>query len=92
MALSGTITQGFCSRSGAYRYYLQIAWSATQNVTANTSTVTATVYLGSYGNGWNIRASASKSGYLILNGTKYSFSVRNDIIASGTEETAKIQI
>lgn len=83
MSLSGTITQPFCYRNGADRYYLQIVWSASQNVSANTSTVTATVYLGSYGHGYNIVANATKYGYLVLNGTTYNFSTSGINLGSG---------
>lgn len=47
MALSGTIT-GSCDNS---RYALTCEWSATQNTSANTSTITANVYLN--GNGYS---------------------------------------
>lgn len=47
MALSGTIT-GSTDNS---RYVLTCEWSATQNTTANTSTITAIVYLN--GNGYS---------------------------------------
>lgn len=47
MALSGTIT-GSCDNS---HYTLTCEWSATQNTSANTSTITANVYLN--GNGYS---------------------------------------
>ena len=51
MALSGTIN-GSCDNS---RYTLTCEWSATQNVSANTSTITAIVYLN--GNGYTTTSS-----------------------------------
>lgn len=69
MATSGTIRDDI--RTG---YRLQIAWSITQNVANNTSSVTAKVQLVSTGASYTINSSASKSGTLTINGTKYSFS------------------
>ena len=68
MATSGTIQQAI--RTG---YRLQIAWSITQNVANNTSSVTAKVQLVSTGASYTINSSASKSGSLTINGTKYTF-------------------
>ena len=61
MALSGTIT-GSCDNS---HYTLTCEWSATQNTSANTSTITANVYLN--GNGYS-----TQSGYwcCTINGTQ----------------------
>lgn len=69
MATSGTIQKAI--RTG---YRLQIAWSITQNVANNTSSVTAKVQLVSTGASYTINSSASKSGSLTINGTKYTFS------------------
>lgn len=69
MAASGTIQQAI--RTG---YRLQIAWSVdSQSVANNTSTVTAKVQLVSTGSSYTINSSASKSGSLTINGTKYTF-------------------
>ena len=69
MAASGTIQQAI--RTG---YRLQIAWSVgSQSVANNTSSVTAKVQLVSTGSSYTINSSASKSGSLTINGTKYSF-------------------
>ena len=51
MALSGTIT-GSCNNS---HYTFTCEWSATQNTSANTSTITANVYLN--GNGYSTSSS-----------------------------------
>lgn len=69
MATSGTIQSAI--RTG---YRIQIAWEVTeQSVANNTSTVTAKVQLVSTGSSYTINSSASKSGSLTINGTKYSF-------------------
>ena len=69
MATSGTIQKNI--RTG---YRLQIAWTVdSQSVADNTSTVTAKVQLVSTGSSYTINSSASKSGSLTINGTKYSF-------------------
>lgn len=69
MAASGTIQEAI--RTG---YRLQIAWEVTsQSVANNTSTVTAKVQLVSTGSSYTINSSASKSGSLTINGTKYNF-------------------
>lgn len=69
MAASGTIQQAI--RTG---YRLQIAWEVTsQSVANNTSSVTAKVQLVSTGSSYTINSSASKSGSLTINGTKYNF-------------------
>lgn len=69
MAASGTIQEAI--RTG---YRLQIAWTVdSQSVANNTSTVTAKVQLVSTGSSYTINSSASKSGSLTINGTKYSF-------------------
>lgn len=70
MAASGTIQQAI--RTG---YRLQIVWSVdSQSVADNTSTITVKVQLVSTGSSYTINSSASKSGSLTINGTKYTFS------------------
>ena len=69
MATSGTIQQAITTG-----YRLQIAWTAdSQSVANNTTTVTAKVQLVSTGSSYTIVSSASKSGSLTINGTKYNF-------------------
>lgn len=70
MAASGTIQKTI--RTG---YKIQIAWTVdAQSIENNTSTVTAKVQLVSTGSSYTINSSASKSGSLTINGTKYTFS------------------
>ncbi len=69
MASSGTITKSI--RTG---YQLKVVWTVTsQSVADNTSTVTVNVQLVSTGSSYTINSSATKSGTLTVNGTKYSF-------------------
>jgi len=69
MASSGTINNTF--RTG---YAVRITWTVTgQDVANNTSTVTANVQLVSLGSSYTINSTASKSGSLTVDGTKYSF-------------------
>jgi len=60
MALSGSFGTDF---GGGYR--LQLEWSATQNISNNTSTIMTRLYLISKGSSWTINSSASK--YVELN-------------------------
>ena len=62
MALSGTIT-GSTNNS---RYSLTCEWSASQNTSANTSTITAIVYL-TPPSGWN---TISSYWSCVINGTR----------------------
>lgn len=81
MATSGTIQEAI--RTG---YRLQIAWSVgSQSVANNTSTVTAKVQLVSTGSSYTIVSSASKSGSLTINGTKYTFSFTASLSGNQTK-------
>ena len=69
MASSGTINNTF--RTG---YAIRITWTVTsQDISTNASTVTATVQLVSLGSSYTINSSATKSGSLTVNGTRYDF-------------------
>ena len=69
MATSGTYTNNF--RTG---YAVRIVWTAdSQNVTNNTTTVTAKVQLISTGSAYTISSSVTKDGTLTINGTSYAF-------------------
>lgn len=58
-------------------FSLYVEWSSTSNVSANTSSVNAKVYVKSYG----LRASALSDSYIIINGNKknwtYTFNISN---------------
>lgn len=69
MAGSGTIYTNVGSH-----WRLSVSWTATQNVSNNSSTVTAKIYweaLNGYG---EIRATQTRSGKVSIDGTDYSFS------------------
>ena len=66
MALSGTINKDF---GGGYR--IQIEWTATQNISANTSTITAKFYLISLGS-WYINSKVKKTVRIKIDGTTYT--------------------
>lgn len=68
MALSGTISNSI--HSG--HYTLRISWSATQNITANTSTITAKIYLVQDPS-WSLNI-ASRSNSCTIDGVTTSFS------------------
>ena len=69
MAASGTITKAI--RTG---YEMRLVWKVgSQSVANNTSSVTVQVQLVSKGSSYTINSSASKSGTVTINGTKYSF-------------------
>lgn len=80
LASSGTITSAI--RTG---YAIQIAWSITQSIANNTSTVTAKVQLVSTGSSYTINSTASKSGTLTINGTKYSFNFTASLSGNQTK-------
>ena len=80
MALSGSLSNPF--KTG---YRIQIDWSATQNVGANTSTITANFYLISTGGSYNINASAAKALSIVIDGTTYSYSVNVTVTGGQTK-------
>lgn len=70
MALSGKVSTTF-GPSG--HYTLEIDWSATQNTSNNTSTVTAQMWMYSDPQ-WSMYTSSTKYGNIKLNGTNYAIS------------------
>ena len=81
MAASGTITEAI--RTG---YQLKIAWTVdSQSVANNTSSVTVKVQLVSTGASYTINSSASKSGSVTINGTKYTFSFTASLSGNQTK-------
>lgn len=66
---------------------LYVAWSSTDNISANTSSVTAKVYVKSYG----LRGSALSDSYITINGNKknwaYSFNIDNTSVLQTTKVT-----
>ena len=81
MAKTGTINNTF--RTG---YAIRVVWEVTsQSVANNTSSVTAKVQLVSLGSSYIINSSASKSGTLTINGTKYSFTFTASLSGNQTK-------
>lgn len=80
MVLSGVKNTDFAN--GFLR--LALEWSATQNITGNTSTVTAKLYLQGLNSNSTINASASNAGYITIDGTKSSFNATSAI--TGTQK------
>lgn len=69
MALSGTL---FTNVGAGWR--LQLEWEATQNISANTSTITARLYWMSLGSQYTVNSSATKTGNIKIDGNTSSFS------------------
>lgn len=80
MVLSGVKNTDFAN--GFLR--LALEWSATQNITGNTSTVTAKLYLQGLNSNSIINASTSNAGYITIDGTKSSFNATSAI--TGTQK------
>jgi hypothetical protein len=76
MALSGNISTDFGPGS---HYTLQIRWTATQSVSNNQSTISATAWLYSDPT-WSMYASSSKTGHIIIAGTSNTIT---DTISTG---------
>lgn len=77
MAGSGTIYTNVGSH-----WRLSVSWSATQNVSNNSSTVTAKIYweaLNGYG---AVNANTTRSGKITIDGTDYSFSATPSLSAN----------
>ena len=80
MALSGTINKDF---GGGYR--IQIEWTATQNISANTSTITAKFYLISLGS-WHINSTVKKTVRIKIDGTTYTSTDQTAQLASNQKK------
>jgi len=85
MALSGSLSNAF--KTG---YRIQIDWSATQNVGANTSTITASFYLISTSSSYSINASAAKALSIVIDGSTYSYSVNVTVAGNQTKLLAQV--
>ena len=72
MATSGNFEKKIAGGSTG-GYYVGIDWKVNSQSTSNiSSNITASVYIRSTGNGYNISSSASKNISLTINGTKYT--------------------
>lgn len=76
MTLSGTYTQGF-TNNGAFR--LRVAWSATQNINENYSTVTAHLYIDSLQSWASVYDGTSSACAITINGNRKPFSNNSTI-------------
>lgn len=65
---------------------LYIEWSSTANVNANTSNVTARVYVKSY----SLRATALSDSYVIINGNKKNWTHTFNISSTSTLQTTQV--
>src|SRR4051794_14126473 len=86
MALNGTIVKDF---GPASKYRIYINWSATQDVGLNKSYVTAIMYLQSLGSTYNINASATKFGSIMIDGSWYDISANVTLSGNQTKELGR---
>jgi len=80
MALAGSITQLFQTY-----WQLVLEWSATQSIANNTSTITANLYLQSFGG--TISSSANKTAHINIDGTTYT---KNDVNINLSRDQKKL--
>ncbi|MGG1916056.1 DUF859 family phage minor structural protein [Priestia megaterium] len=81
MSLSGSFYKTIASG-----YRLQLEWSATQDVSANTSTITAKLYWMSLSSAYTINSSTTKSGTLTIDGSDHDFSGAGLASLSGNQK------
>jgi hypothetical protein len=81
LALSGSLVNQF---STGYRVLIE--WTATQNISANTSTITAKFYLQSMGSGYPIYSSAKKTVRITIDGTTYTSAENTAQLAGGQKK------
>lgn len=83
MALSGSFSGSILSGN----YKLRVDWSATQNVSKNTSKITCTMYL-IQGSSWGLGISSRSDNKTVINGTTYTWS--SPAISNGGGATTKL--
>lgn len=83
MALSGSFSGSILSGN----YKLRVDWSATQNVSNNTSKITATMYLVQ-ASSWGLGISSRSDNKTVINGTTYTWS--SPAISNGGGKTTKL--
>ena len=83
MALSGSFSGSILSGN----YKLRVDWSATQNISANTSKITATMYL-IQGSSWGLGISSRDDNKTTINGTAYTWT--SPAISNGGGKTTKL--
>lgn len=80
MALSGSFTNTFTSG-----YQLKCTWSATQNVSANQSTITLNLYLVSLGSSYTISSGSNKDLQMYINDPWTDYGVNYNVSLSGNQ-------
>lgn len=80
------MASGSFSSSSYNGLSLYIEWSSTANINDNNSSVTATVYVKSYG----LRASALSDSYIIINGNKKNWTKTFNISDTSTIRTTEV--
>lgn len=83
MALSGSFSGSILSGN----YKLRVDWSATQNVSNNTSKITCVMYLVQ-ASSWGLNISTRPDNFTTINGTKYTWS--SPAINNGGGKTTKL--
>lgn len=83
MALSGSFTGSILSGN----YKLRVDWSATQNVSGNTSKVTCVMYLVQ-ASSWGLSIASRSDNSTTINGTKYTWT--SPAISNGGGKTTKL--
>ena len=83
MALSGSFSGSILSGN----YKLRVDWSATQNISNNTSKITATMYL-IQGSSWGLGISSRNDNKTTINGTAYTWT--SPAISNGGGKTTKL--
>jgi len=83
MALSGSFSGSILSGN----YKLRVDWSATQNVSNNTSKVTAVMYLVQ-ASSWSLGISSRSDNKTVINGTTYTWT--SPAISNGGGKTTKL--
>jgi hypothetical protein len=81
VALSGTY---YTNVGSGWR--LQLEWTATQDISANTSTITAKLYWMSLGSSYTVSSSATKDGSITVDGTSSTFSGAGLAALSGNQK------
>lgn len=83
MALSGSMTSSIFG-NGSFR--LRLVWSATQNVSANTSTISTTLYLDSVTSWGSISDATSSAWNISIDGANSSGTVQSDVSGNGSKK------
>lgn len=83
MALSGSFSGSILSGN----YKLRVDWSATQNISNNTSKITATMYL-IQGSSWGLGIASRNDNKTTINGTAYTWT--SPAISNGGGKTTKL--